>query len=205
MKSGSVKRARSAGLAVAFALLSGSSCTPIGTAIGAGATAGVASAEERGFKTSVDDAVLTVNIRELWFRSNFDLFQRLNATVVEGRALLTGMVPTLDLRVDAVRMAWQIDGLREVIDEIEVADRAGVLDGARDYWITTQLRVALTVDRDVSAINYSIDTVNGTVYLMGIARDQAELDRVTNYARNLSYVRRVMSYVTLRDDPKRRG
>jgi osmotically-inducible protein OsmY len=102
-------------------------------------------------------------------------------------------------------MAWQIEGVREVIDEIEVADRAGVLDGARDYWITTQLRVALTVDRDVSAINYSIDTVNGTVYLMGIARDQAELDRVTNHARNMSYVRRVMSYVTLRDDPKRRG
>jgi osmotically-inducible protein OsmY len=199
-------RAARAGLALTVAaLLAGPGCTPIGTAIGAGATAGVASAEERGFQSAVGDASLTVQIRELWFRTDFEMFQRLNATVIEARALLTGLVPNPDMRAEAVRLAWQIDGVKEIINEIEVADRSGLLDGARDYWITTQLRVAITVDRDISAINYSIDTVNGTVYLMGIARDQAELDRVTNHARNLSYVRRVTSYVMLRDDPRRRG
>ncbi len=194
------------GLAAALILaVCGAGCTPTGAAIGAGASAGLAGAQERGFRRTVSDSVLTVEIKELWFRTNFDMFSKVDATVVEGRALLTGMVPNPDMRVEAVRLAWQVDGLREVINEIEVADRAGLFDGARDFWISTQLRAAITFDRDISAINYSIDTVNGVVYLMGVARDQSELDRVTNHARNLSYVRRVMSYVTLRDDPKRRG
>ena len=187
------------------ALLSGGACTPAGMAVGAGANAGVASAQERGVKQSLNDTLLTVQIKELWFRTNFEMFGKVDATVVEGRALLTGLVPTPDMRVEAVRLAWQVDGLKEIINEIEVAERGGLLDGARDFWITAQLRAAITLDRDIAAINYSIDTVNGVVYLMGIARDATELDRVKNHARNLSYVRRVTSYVVIRDDPSRRS
>ncbi|MBI1775070.1 MAG: BON domain-containing protein [Proteobacteria bacterium] len=189
---------------VALALIA-TGCSTTGAVIGAGASAGVAGAQERGFRGTVSDAVLTVEINELWFRTNHEMFGKVDATVVEGRALLTGRVPTPDMRVEAVRLAWQVDGLKEIINEIEVADRTGLFDGARDLWISTQLRAQIIFDREISAINYSIDTVNGVVFLMGIARDQAELDRVANHARNLSNVRRVMNYVRLRDDPKRRS
>jgi osmotically-inducible protein OsmY len=191
--------------AAAAVLMALPGCTPAGVLIGAGATAGVAESQERGIGHAVSDNLLAIDIKEHWFHSNYEMFSRLEATVVEGRALLTGVVPNPDMRVEAVRLAWQVDGLKEIINEIEVSDRSGLVDSARDFWITTQLRVAITFDRDVAAINYSIDTVNGVVYLMGIARDQSELDRVTNHARNLSYVRRVMSYVVLRGDPKRQG
>ena len=54
-------------------------------------------------------------------------------------------------------------------------------------------------------VNYSIETINGVIYVMGIAQSQDELDRVVNHARNISGVQRVVSYVRLKDDPKRRG
>jgi osmotically-inducible protein OsmY len=61
------------------------------------------------------------------------------------------------------------------------------------------------MDASVRSINYSIDVVGGTVYLMGIARSQAELDRVLNHARNLPYVKQVVNYVLLKGDPRRRA
>ena len=58
-------------------------------------------------------------------------------------------------------MAWQVEGVREVINQIEIRDRSGLIDFARDGWVTTQLTVMLTIDSQVKAINYSNDTVNG--------------------------------------------
>ena len=170
-------------------------CTPVDMAVGAGAATGVAASQERGIVTSAKDTAISFQIQELWFRTNYEMFGKLSTSVSEGRALLTGKVQDPEMRVEAVKLAWQVDGIAEVINEIEVVNTGSLADSARDFWITTQLRGRLTFDKDIRSINYSIDTVNGTVFLMGIARNQAELDRVTNHARNLAYVRRVVSYV----------
>ena len=90
-----------------------------------------------------------------------------------------------------------------MINEIEVNDTSGLSDLARDTWISTQLKSTLLFDKDVSAIDYSIETVNQVIYLMGVAESQAELDRVIGHAKDISYVRRVVSYVLLKDDPAR--
>jgi osmotically-inducible protein OsmY len=172
-------------------------CTPVDLAIGAGATVGLAAVQERGVVGTARDTALSAAIQEKWFATNFDMFSKLSSTVTERRALLTGKVQDPEMRVEAVKLAWQVDGITEVINEIEVTDQSSLVDSARDYWITAQLRTRLTFDRDVKSVNYSIDTVNGTVFLMGIAQNQAELDRVTNHARNLANVRRVDSYVRI--------
>ena len=93
--------------------------------------------------------------------------------------------------------------LREVLNEIQVSERGGLADTLADARITTSLRFQLMGDRNVTDINYSIDTVNGIVYLIGIAQDQAELDRVLNYARNISGVKQVVNHVVLKNDPRR--
>jgi hypothetical protein len=72
------------------------------------------------------------------------------------------------------------------------------MDDARDTWVTTRLRSALTFDPAIKSLNYTIETVNGVVYLIGSARGQGELDRVTNHARNLPNVRKVVTYVDIR-------
>jgi osmotically-inducible protein OsmY len=70
-------------------------------------------------------------------------------------------------------------------------------------WISTQARTHLLLTKGVRSINYSVITVNQTVYLMGIAQDQAELDRATSIISTVDYVQRVVSYVRLKDDPRR--
>ena len=177
-----------------------SGCSPVGTLIGAGASVGIAAAQERSVGNALDDAVIQTKISERWFRHNEPMFQALDLTVVEGRVLITGVLKDADLRVDAVRLAWQIDGVHEVINEIQLTDESeGIRGYARDVRIASELRAKLTFDREVSAVNYSVDTVGGVIYLMGVAQDQAELERVVGHARNIESVRRVVSYVRLRD------
>ena len=93
----------------------------------------------------------------------------------------------------------QPESVIEVINEIELGDKASLADAARDEWIGAQLRARLLGDAAIASINYSIETVNGSVYLIGVAQNQAELDRVIAYAKNIAYVRRVLNYMRLKE------
>lgn len=172
-------------------------CTAVGLAAGAGATAGVAAAQEGGITGAVTDARIRATINDLWFRYDLETFAKLNLTVKQGRVLITGIVQKPESRVEAVRLAWQAKGVKEVINEIRIAQSSGITGFARDTWITTRLRTELTFAKDVMSINYSIDTVQGTVYLMGVARNQRELNLVTQIARTIPDVKQVVSYVRL--------
>lgn len=173
------------------------SCTPVGIATGAGATLGVAAAQDGGISSAATDVRIRAQINDLWFRSNVNSFLKLGLTVDQGRVLVTGVVQNPEERVEAIRLAWQPEGVKQVINEVQVADGAGVVGYGRDSWITTRLRTAMTFDRNIQSINYSIDTVKGVVYLIGTARNQAELNRVIEKARTIPDVKRVVSYVKL--------
>ena len=197
---------RKAGPAVALVLLLAGSLSLSGCAellIGAAATTGVAIAEERSVGDAVDDLTIRAELNHLFFQDDVELFGDVSFSVIEGRVLLKGSVPTPDDRIRALRLAWQAAGVREVINELQVADDTGILDYARDTWISAQLKGKLLVDGDVLSINYSVETVNGTVYLLGIAQDEAELTRVTEHARSIEDVKRVVSHVVLKDDRHR--
>ncbi len=186
--------------ALALMSLSLSSCGVVGIAAGVGATVGVAAAQEGGLKGATTDVSIRVAITDAWLKENPEIYKHCSLTVREGRVLLTGTVPNPDMRVDAVRLAWQADGVRQVINEISVAKGEGVTGYVTDSWITGQIKTHLTFDKYIQSINYTIDTVNGTVYLMGVAQDQKELDRVLDYARNTKHVKNVVSYVRLRGE-----
>ena len=168
------------------------------TAAGAGATAGVAASQERGLGVAIDDSAIHAKIWRLWLDTDPHIFLEVGVDVHEGRVLLTGTINSPQNRLDAVRLAWQVEGVRQVIDEIQVTDEGGVLDYSRDVWITAQLRSKITFDSEILAINYSIETVNKVVYLMGVAQSEAEIDRVIRYARNIDYVRKVVSHVRIK-------
>ena len=93
--------------------------------------------------------------------------------------------------------------VREVLNELEINDRSTLRDYAKDVWITAQLKFRLLGDKNVLAINYTVDTLNGVVFLFGIAQDKKELDRATSHARNIKGVVKVISHVVLKDAPKR--
>ncbi|MBU0799635.1 MAG: BON domain-containing protein [Alphaproteobacteria bacterium] len=178
-----------------------SACTPVGVVAGTGASLGVASMKEGGIRSATDDLRIKALISDLWFKYDLKTFAKLSTTVNQGRVLITGVVQNPDDRVEAVRLAWQVDGVVQVINEIRVADSDGVPGYVRDQWITTRLRTAIMFSREIHSINYSIDTVQGTIYLMGVAQNQAELDKVIEAGRTIPHVREVVSYVKMAGQP----
>lgn len=187
-------------LVLSMPLLLGA-CGGLGVATSVGAVGGIAAAREGGLRQTAVDTRISLEISELWFKYDVDAFRKLNLTVEQGRALVTGVVQNPDHRVEAVRLAWQPDGVVQVINEVRVADSDGISGFARDTWISGALRTKLIFDKDVQSINYTIDTVQGTVYLMGIAQDRVELNKVIAHARDTSYVRQVVSYVKMAGEP----
>lgn len=180
------------------ATLSLSGC--LGVAAGAGASVGVAAAQEGGIKGAASDTAIRLAITDNWIKHNLDMYNRISMTVKEGRVLVTGSVPTPDMRVDAIRLVWQADGVKQVINEIRVDGGDGISGYMTDTWVTGNIKTRVMLDKYIQSINYSIETVGGIVYLMGVAQDQKELDRVISYARNTKYVKNVVSYVRLRGE-----
>lgn len=192
----------------AFALLVLSAlpaCTPVGTAVGAGAAVGVAAVDERGVGGVVDDAKIRLDINKRWLDQDFELFRKIDLSVIEGRVLLTGEVVKPEHRVEAVRLTWLAEGVREVINEVKVGDASGIKDWKNDVWIGTELRSRLMFDKFIRNINFTVDVVNAEVFITGIAQNQAELTRVIDHARDVPRVKRVVNYVLLKDDPKRKA
>ncbi len=181
------------------------SCTPFDLIIGGGATAGVAASEERGVDGSLSDAKIGTQISAEWAHKNSNTFIALGLSVYEGRALITGVLKTQKDVDDAIKIAWGVGGVREVINEI-IIDPSGITGTfTSDTFIVAQLKAKLLIDKEVSAVNYSVDAVRGIVYLMGVAQSQDELDRVIGYARNIRYVQKVVNHVLLKDDPRRKS
>ena len=193
---------RSIGVAVSLAALLGlllQGC--VGAVVGAGATAGTAAMEERGISGAVDDTELRLRINALFSSKDERLWRKIGLQVYAGRVLLTGRADTAHMRAEAVRLAWQAKGVKEVINELQIAESGGASGFARDTWISTQLKSRLLFDKRILSINYSVETVDHTVYLIGLAQSREELSRVTNHARTLDYVKKVVNYVKIKRQP----
>lgn len=186
-------------LAASTLVLSG--CGAMGLATGVGAAVGVSAAKEGGISSSITDESIRIKISDLWFKRDVDMFRKLNLSVNQGRVLVTGVVQSPEARVEAIRLAWQPKGVKQVINEVRVGEGGSVGNYAQDMWISGQLRTKMTFDKNIQSINYTIETVQGTVYLMGVAQSQTELDRAIKLARQIKGVKEVISYAKLAGEP----
>jgi len=188
----------SLGLALAVQL---TGCSPVGMAVGAGATVANMAMEERGLGNAVRDNVIWTDINGRMLNKDPRLFQNVNLQVHEGRVLLTGFVQKPEDRVEATRIAWEPDGVREVINNVKLGRTRDFGDYSQDEFLVQEINLKLLLDRDIRQSNYSVDCIRSTVYLMGIARTSAELQRVIDHVRDVPYVRAVVSHVRVRTDP----
>jgi osmotically-inducible protein OsmY len=169
-----------------------------------GAIVGVTVAhQERTVGNALDDVRIKSAIGAALVEDSTSNFLNVSTTVVEGRVLLTGRVETAETRLDATRAAWGVEGVKKVDNEIEVTSDLGWLDRPQDIYIRTEVAADILADKSIKDVNYTIDVVNGVVYLMGIGQDKAEVDRVIAHANRFAGVKRVESYVVLKDDPAR--
>jgi osmotically-inducible protein OsmY len=186
-----------------MAALALAACTPASAVVGAGAAVGVAAAQERSLSEAASDTRIRLDINRLLLQERHDVYLDVHLQVVEGRVLLSGTVPDAQARVDAVRLTWQAKGVREVINEMQLADKDTLADFASDRWIETRIRTKLLADKEVHSVNFSIEAVDGAVFLMGIAQDQDEVERVVGHSKDVPRVRRLVNYIVLKDDPDR--
>lgn len=176
-----------------------SGCAPliVGTA-GAGV---VEATSERGLGGFFTDSAIQGRINKRWFDADADISKRLDMTVNEGRVLITGQARDAEQKMTASRLCWEVEGVKEVINEASVEGSTDAGSYAKDVWISTKLRTFMTFDGDIAGRNYTIDTVKGVVYLMGYARNQQELDRVTTHASTIDGVSRVVSLARIGNVP----
>jgi osmotically-inducible protein OsmY len=185
----------------ALPLLQG--CIPAAL-VGGSATLGSSLAEERKFSDVISDAEIQATINTKWLKHDPKISEMVSLQVREGRVLLTGHVDRPLRQIDAVRLAWEARGVKEVIDETKLGDNSLKLY-ANDAWITTKLQTEMLFDQDISSINYNIKTVGGVIYLIGIAQNQQELDQVIQMARNINGVKNIVNHVRLKDGSLSQG
>jgi len=173
--------------------LGGCAVAVVGGVAAAGGV-GYEAAQERGVNGTFDDMNLTTQINNTLNNQ----YGNVNVTVYAGRVLLTGSSPTQQAKAQAQQVASQVQGVNTVYNEIELAPNEDPWQVAKDSWITARVRSDLMFNGDVRSGNYTIETDRQSVYLIGAARSQAELDQATQLARYVPGVQRVVSYVEIR-------
>ena len=156
--------------------------------------------EDRSIGEFVDDTIIKTLIKNTYFDQNEKLFFNIDVEVSQGRVLLTGTIENIDLKIEATRIAWGVKGVQTVINEIQISNSDNIINFADDLVISTKLKGKLILNENVNSLNYSIETVNKLVYIIGIAGSEDERDLVINIAREVYGVEEVIDYITIKTD-----
>jgi len=166
------------------------------------ATAGIEKGDERSFVRSLNDVNAGRAIGSRMKRAYAYELGGVDVEVAEGVVLLTGNVPRKEDRIEAARIAWSAPRVQQVGNEILIKDKQGFVRNTKDGFLEKSVRARLTADKYVKGRNYNIETHDGVVYLMGVARSAEELERAARIASLTRGAREVISYVRIADLPE---
>ena len=128
-----------------------------------------------------------------------NLFIDLNTNVLEGRVLLTGIVDNQEIRIDAVRKVWEIEGVNEVVNEIQIGDKSTLKEYAQDLWINTQVKGMAAKTLGLRAVAYNFETIRGKVYIAGITSRPKQLESLVEGAKTIKGVTEIINYVIVKE------
>ena len=158
-------------------------------------SAGVKKGDERNFVRSLDDVSAGRVIEARMKRAlEYDL-KHIDVEVAEGVVVLSGNAPTQKDRIEAARIAWSAPRIDQVGNEIQINGKQGFIRNTKDGLLEKSVRTRLTVDKHVKGRNFNVETHEGIVYLLGVARDEVELERAARIASTTRGAREVISYV----------
>ena len=112
-----------------------------------------------------------------------------------GKVLLTGVVPYGDMKLEAVRIAWQQEGVTEVLNEISIDTGYGLDDIAKDKFISTQLYTKIFTDPNIKKFKYDFEVQKQNVYLFGVSSNEQEINRVIDHAKDIKGVLDIINYI----------
>ena len=185
-------------VSILFLSLMNIGCSPANVLATGGSTAMVVAEGDRTFGTVVDDATIKVNIAAKFLNAGSNMFVEINTTVLEGRVLLTGLVKDQETRIEAVRLVWEINGVNEVINELEIGNRDTLKDYATDLWINTQARAVSAKIVGLRVVGYNFETINGKVYVAGITNKPEQLESLIQSLKTIKGVKEIVNYVIVK-------
>ena len=174
-------------------------CSPVSVLASGGATTMVVAEGDKSLGAVVDDATIKLNISRKFLGSKNNLFINIDTNVIEGMVLLTGIVENQESRIEAVKIVWEVEGVKEVINEIEIGDKSTIKEYANDVWITTQIKALAARDIGLRSISYNVETIRGKVYLAGITSRPEQLKTLVNITKSVKGVKEVVNYVVIKE------
>ena len=167
--------------------------------VGGAASTGMIIVQERSSKQAAIDILIKAKIEEAMFSNNYDkLFSKVRVIVYEGRVLLVGTVEDENMKEAASKISWNTKDVEEVANYITIGEN-DLIDYVKDTRISLELRAKMLTDKEVSEVNFSVTTENRILYLVGIAKDDKELNKVIEHASNIAGVKKIVNLIKLKD------
>ena len=156
--------------------------------------------DPRTVGTQVDDEIMQKNISTRILFKNKKYFLSVKSEVIDGRIFLTGKVDNPEEKLLLTKLAWETTGARSVRNDIKIKEEFNFKQSTKDILITSQLRTALILNKNIKATNYQIDTYKKKIYIYGIAQNSDEKDLVISEAKEILDVEDVIASITLFED-----
>ena len=156
--------------------------------------------DPRTLGTQIDDSIMQKSLTARILAKDKKYFLSVKSKVLDGRIFLTGKVDSPDEKLQITKIAWETKGTRSVRNDIKIKEEFNFKQSAKDILITTQLRTALIVNKNIKATNYQIDTYKKKIYIYGIAQTSEEKDLVISEAKEILDVENVIASIMLVED-----
>ena len=156
--------------------------------------------DPRTLGTQIDDSIMQKTLTARILAKDKKYFLSVKSKVLDGRIFLTGKVDRPEEKLQITKIAWETKGTRSVRNDIKIKEEFNFKQSAKDILITTQLRTALIVNKNIKATNYQIDTYKKKIYVYGIAQTSEEKDLVISEAKEILDVERVIASIILVED-----
>ena len=165
----------------------------------AGSLVGNATTSTRGFSGTIEDTYLMSKIVSKITLMKLSNFSNITVSVINGKVLLAGNIENQEKRLELIKKVWWIDGVKEVLNELEIGPRTSFSEKAEDFVFEAKIEKRLLFEPGIFSNNYSVDVVNGKVYVMGISSDIEEKTKVENFLNNMNDIKKL---ILLLDIPK---
>ena len=156
--------------------------------------------DPRTLGTQIDDSIMQKSLTARILAKDKKYFLPVKSKVIDGRIFLTGKVDSPEEKLQITKIAWETKGTRSVRNDIKIKEQFNFKQSAKDVLITTQLRTALIVNKNIKATNYQIDTYKKKIYVYGIALTSDEKDLVISEAKEILDVENVIASIILVED-----
>ena len=153
--------------------------------------------DPRSLGTQIDASIMQKNLSSRILITNKNYFLSVKSKVLDGRIFLTGKVDDPEEKLKLTKLAWETEGVRSVRNDIKIKEKFNFKQSAKDILITSQLRTALILNKNIKATNYQIDTYKKKIYIYGIALTKDEKDLVLNEAKDILDVNDVIASILL--------